>query len=389
LDRELQRTRESGQQLAFRVMCCSTDRGHPYHPKWLTTVGGKELACDYEGRVLPIPDMDDPVVLEKHLDFIRRLGERYDGQADIDHVDLGSIGWWGEWHLSGSKNCKVPTLENRKKVVDAYLAAFRKTPLVMLIGGGECLTYAAQHGTGWRADCLGDMGGFSKQWCHMRKGYPVWIKQSHLEDVWKTAPVAWETCWDMRKWVDEGWSLRYIFNYALAVHGSYVNNKSAPLPKGDDVRPELERFLRRLGYRLVLKELSCPAAVEQRGRLTLSMKWQNCGSAPCYRPYRLAYRLTSETGPAVVLRGKVTVNGWLPGSVDVLTQEFLKSPPDLPPGPVYSVSDSVVLPEKVKPGVYVLSLAIVGDKGDPAVKLAIQGRSDDGWYPLGKLQVED
>jgi hypothetical protein len=233
------------------------------------------------------------------------------------------------------------------------------------------------------------MGGFSKQWCHMRKGYPVWIKQSHLEDVWKTAPVAWETCWDMRKWVDEGWSLRYIFNYALAVHGSYVNNKSAPLPKGDDVRPELERFLRRLGYRLVLKELSCPAAVEQRGRLTLSMKWQNCGSAPCYRPYRLAYRLTSETGPAVVLRGKVTVNGWLPGSVDVLTQEFLKSPPDLPPGPVYSVSDSVVLPEKVKPGVYVLSLAIVGDKGDPAVKLAIQGRSDDGWYPLGKLQVED
>ena len=68
-------------------------------------------------------------VLGRHLDFIKRLGERYDGHPDIDHVDLGSVGWWGEWHLSGSKNCKLPTLENRKKIVDAYLAAFKKTPL--------------------------------------------------------------------------------------------------------------------------------------------------------------------------------------------------------------------------------------------------------------------
>ena len=57
----------------------------------------------------------------------------------------------------------------------------------------------------------------------------------------------------MRKWVDEGWSLRFIFNYALALHGSFINNKSAPLPEGENVRLEVERFLRRLGYRLVLK----------------------------------------------------------------------------------------------------------------------------------------
>ena len=55
----------------------------------------------------------------------------------------------------------------------------------------------------------------------------------------------------MNRWVKEDWSLRYIFNYALALHGSYLNNKSAPLPMADEVRPEIERFLRRLGYRLV------------------------------------------------------------------------------------------------------------------------------------------
>jgi len=197
LDNVLKETHDSGQKLAFRVMCCSTYKGHPYHPKWLTQVGGKELTATYGSSSFPIPDMDDPVVLEKHLDFIKRLGEKYDSHPDIDHIDLGSIGWWGEWHLTGSSKNRMPTLENRMKVVDAYLAAFKKTPLLMLIGGGDCLKYACAHGTGWRADCLGDMGGFSRRWCHMRNAYPAEVGQ--VQDAWKTAPVAWEACWDMRK----------------------------------------------------------------------------------------------------------------------------------------------------------------------------------------------
>jgi hypothetical protein len=135
LDKVLRETQDSGQHLAFRVMCCSPEKREPYHPAWLKAVGGRELIADHNGEgPLPIPDMDDPVVLERHLDFIKRLGERYDGHPDIDHIDLGSVGWWGEWHMSGTKKAQLPTLENRIKVVDAYLAAFKRTPLLMLIG---------------------------------------------------------------------------------------------------------------------------------------------------------------------------------------------------------------------------------------------------------------
>ena len=123
-------------------------RNEPYHPRWLNEVGGKELIAEYEGTAFPIADMDDPITLQRHLDFIKRLGERYDGHPDIAHVDIGSIGWWGEWHLSGSQKNKMPSLENRTKVIDAYLAAFKKTPLLMLIGGGQCLKYAAERGAG-------------------------------------------------------------------------------------------------------------------------------------------------------------------------------------------------------------------------------------------------
>jgi hypothetical protein len=136
LDKVLQETRQAGQRLAFRVMCCSTTRGRPYHPAWLEKIGGKVPIVDYESqKELPVPDLDDPLVLELHLDFIRRLGARYDGHPDIDHVDLGSVGWWGEWHMSSSKMGKMPEIDNCRKIIDAYLGAFRKTPLVMLIGG--------------------------------------------------------------------------------------------------------------------------------------------------------------------------------------------------------------------------------------------------------------
>jgi hypothetical protein len=389
LDKVLAESRAAGQKLAFRVMCCSTSRREPYQPDWLEKVGGKVLTVDYEGQNgFRIPDLDDPDVLARHLNLINRLGARYDGHPDLDHVDLGSVGWWGEWHMSGSKTAKMPTIETRKQIVDMYMKAFRKTPLLMLIGGGDCLTHAAEQGAGWRADCLGDMGGFSKNWYHMRDAYPKEVQGAKVEDAWKMAPVAWETCWEMRHWVKEGWPLRYIFNYALAFHGSYINNKSAPLPEGENVRQEIERFLRRLGYRLVLKEVRYPKQIETGAPLAIEMKWQNVGSAPCYRPYRVAYRLSNQQGPARILVGSISVNKWMPGSVATFTPDFLKEAPDLPPGEMVQVADRVTLPEGMRTGEYDLAIGIVGENStEPVVRLAIKGRTTDGWYLLGKLMI--
>ncbi len=149
LDGVLKETREAGQKLAFRAMCCSSSPRQPYHPKWLSDIGGKVVVTRYgNGPELEVPVLDDPEVLEAHLDFIKRLGARYDGHPDIDHVDLGSVGWWGEWHMSQSTNAPMPTPETQKRIVDTYLDAFQDTPLVMLIGGGDMLKYAVENGAG-------------------------------------------------------------------------------------------------------------------------------------------------------------------------------------------------------------------------------------------------
>ncbi len=389
LDRTLRETQAAGQRLAFRVMCCSTSPGRPYQPEWLPQIGCKVLTVDYSGQEgLTIPDLDDPNTLARHLRLIHQLGARYDGHPDLDHVDLGTVGWWGEWHMSSSKTARMPALENRKLIIDTYVAAFRKTSLLMLIGDAESLAYAAERGAGWRADCLGDMGGFSKNWCHMRDAYPQLLQKAGVLDAWKKSPVAWESCWEMRRWVQEGWSLRHIFNYALALHGSYLNNKSAPLPISNEVRPEVERFLRRLGYRLVLKELKHPVQVRAGATLTIEANWQNVGSAPCYRPYRVAYRLANSEGCVRTLVGSVTVKKWMPGSVELFTEEFMRQPPDLPPGEVVPVTDPITLPADVPVGEYTLAVGIVGENStEPIVRLAIKGRSPDGWYPLSKVTI--
>ena len=92
LDGVLKETRDAKQTLAFRVMCCSTYPRQPYLPKWLADVGGKVVTTRYgSGPELEVPVLDDPKTLAAHLDFIKRLGARYDGHPDIDHIDLGTV----------------------------------------------------------------------------------------------------------------------------------------------------------------------------------------------------------------------------------------------------------------------------------------------------------
>jgi hypothetical protein len=167
-----------------------------------------------------------------------------------------------------------------------------------------------------------------------------------------------------------------------------INNKSAPLPEGENIQPEVERFLRRLGYRLVLKELKHPKQAKPGAAIKLAMKWQNTGSAPCYRPYRIAYRLSNNNGDSTTIGGLETVEKWMPGEIELFTEEFFKQPADLPPGPINEVAETIQLPKDLPSGTFTLSIAVVGKVAkEPVVQLGIKGRDKDGWYPLSKIAI--
>ena len=67
------------------------------------------------------------------------------------------------------------------------------------------------------------------------------------------------------------------------------------------------------------------------------MKWQNVGSAPCYKPYRLAYRLSNDQGYEKVFVGDGDREQVAPRRIELFTEEFFKEPKDLPPGEIVDV----------------------------------------------------
>ncbi len=363
----------AGQKLGFRIMMASTGSGELGAPQWLRDKGahGWEYSYDGHGRWWA-PDMDDPIVKEAHTRLLRELGKRYDGHPDLDYVDIGSVGLWGEWHFSstriipGGEQVPMPSEARRIEIVDEYRKYFPKTPKLMLIGDVPGVTHAVAHGCGWRADCFGDMGGFSSNWSHMANAYRQQLEASHAGEAWKQGPVAWESCWDMRKWVDEGWDLRYIFDYGLELHGSYLNNKSAPIEEA--WLPEINRFLRKMGYRLVLRRLEHPGSLTAGGRLAATADWENVGVAPPYHDFRVAFRLAGAGGRNEVLVTDQSVQGWLPGE--------------------QHRSFAVTLPRSLPSGRYALSVGVVDPAAKrPAVNLAIAGRDADGWYPVSAMEV--
>jgi hypothetical protein len=122
--------------------------------------------------------------------------------------------------------------------------------------------------------------------------------------------------------------------------------------------------------------------------MKLEMKWQNIGSAPCYEPYCLAYRLTDGEEYSRAFIGSTTVDEWMPGSVDVFTEQFLREPPELPPGEITEVTEHIELTSDMSPGRYRLAIGVVNkDSHEPIVRLAIKGRTEDGWYPLSEAEV--
>ena len=92
------------------------------------------------------------------------------------------------------------------------------------------------------------------------------------------------------------------------------------------------------------------------------------GGAPCYRHFRLALRLKNEQ-KSVVLPVAADLRSWLPGD---------------------SLCDAAInIPGDAAEGRYDLEIGILGERGDePAVRLAIAGRSADGWYKMGAISIE-
>jgi len=356
-DKALETAGTRGQTLLLRIAPYGTGADNDV-PDWYREMMGQEKKlAEAKWRT----DPEDPRYVEHFGDLIRDFGARYDGHPMLESVDLSIVGAWGEG--AGSARLSEKT---RKALVDSYLQAFRKTHLVMLLTDAKTNRYGlSQRDVGWRVDCLGDMGGFSDTWCHMLDYYPQAIINCGMRDAWKKAPVTLEVCWVMQHWKDKGWDIDYIIDQSLKWHISSFNAKSSPVP--EQWRPQVNRWLKRMGYRFVLRKFTYPSRVRPGGKLTFTSWWENKGVAPCYRPFRLALCLSNSKRNAICVTD-ADLRSWLPGD-------------NLYDG-------AVAVPEDAREGAYDLRIGILDERLDePKVKPAIEPLRPDGWYDLGKIEV--
>jgi hypothetical protein len=357
----------SGAAVSMRVMTCSShSAGYYSSPKWLFDAGCKGFEYEVGGgdptsggkRIPRIePDYADPLYLAKHAAFLQALGQRYDGHPGVEFLDIGSYGNWGEWHSKHPVSVEV-----RKRVVDMYLAAFKKTPLVFMTDDAEVLAYALPRGVGLRRDGVGSPW-HEQNWIGSKK----YVGVKDMADAWKQAPVVFEWFGDYAYLKSRGWSFDAAVNFMLANHVTLINDNAGQFPP--EARPQLDKLARLAGYRFVLRELSLPATVPRGARFDVKMKWANVGVGKLYRPFSLRVSLVDAAGASALdAETKADPREWLPGERDL--------------------AESIQLPAALKAGDYTLAVSLTDPSGQrPPLRLAMDAPEQAGRYTVGKVNV--
>ncbi len=300
---------------------------------------------DFSRETAPVryPVYWDPVYLEKVGNLIQVLGERYNGRSEIEFINNGFLGRWGEMHIAHHCSLK-PWLDaglSRASYLKAFYVlmehmrrAFPDTRICQEICSPafseelgrdyicdtevpEIYAYLAQH------RMIIKHNGLGKAWNGMRSKY---IDQSVLEifdQYFRQTPVAGENlCLPvaLNEAVVDGhisyWHpggeceglhiLRHELPVPLAEKRIWSSVKFFPdeyAKLSPEDEKEVWRFMaRHCGYRLEIEK------IEIAGSL-VAISWRNSGNAPCYEQLELELEASVDGNIVSALKCPVLADG--------------------------------------------------------------------------------
>ena len=300
---------------------------------------------------------NDPLYVRYWSALIVEAGKRYDGHPDLNHVDVSTVGYWGEgWGPS------LPDWPVQQQLIDLYFKAFPRTLLLMNFDALPALQYGVKLGGGWRLDCWGDMGAPGRNFAHMKDLYPQQLARGGLQDVWQTRPVALETCGVPEQWHQWNYPLKPILDQALRWHASTINIKSSRIPA--DWKAAFDTFQKQIGYRFVLKKLDYPSHVT-RGSMA-------AGEHVVVQRRCRAHLSQLHTCAVDRRHGHRARHGY----------------PALAAGRC-GVREHDRRASRARAGPVPVRVALLDPATQrPAIQLAIAGRQTDGWYQVGEIVVD-
>ncbi len=98
-------------------------------PAWLRKAGVKETAYKEHGGG-DSPDYNDPKMVAALERLIDALGRRYNKHPRIAFIQMGLLGFWGEWH-TWPRNEMYASPQTERRIIDAYRKAFPDKSLMV------------------------------------------------------------------------------------------------------------------------------------------------------------------------------------------------------------------------------------------------------------------
>ena len=296
-----------------------------------------------------IPDWNSAGFQGQWRELMAELGRRYGDDPRLGYVDVGGYGSYGEWHVADGERV---TDANGLAIVDAVASAFPTKHVLINTMTPVAFTLkalAAHPHLGLRTDSLGcpDM-------------YSMVAVDERLQSVWRTRPFFSEWCTR----ADPELGARQVRQF----HVSTLS--SGNMPWSHDALTARQRSayataLASAGYRIRLRSLTLPRAMEAGDRIAVRTSWVNQGSAPTYD--RWDVRLTFARSGASV---SASLGQQLEGVIASSRRTTRISVP------------------RLKAGRYDVLVSVVDPSGySQPMHLANAGRTASGAYRIGSVRV--
>ncbi|HWB35765.1 MAG TPA: DUF4832 domain-containing protein, partial [Rugosimonospora sp.] len=332
---------------------------------------------DYGNNGISVsPDYDDPALDTALDDFVAALGHRYDGDPRIGFIQLGLLGFWGEWHTYPYDGYAQPenwfaSPAEQSRILHDYTSAFTRTRLQARYPG----TDNADAPVGYHDDSFAVETLPGPGWHFMDK-----MTQAGATDKWLTQPIGGELRPEIQGCIfDQPADCPVIEDGAdndfpgsvAATHASWLLNQYAfdPGYSGGDYARALAGA-QSLGYRLQVSAVRTDA---DPGRHTarIEVAMRNLGVAPFYYDWPLQIAAVDRAGHIAT----VWTTTWALSSVS--------------PGDPRLFSTDVAL-RGLRAGEYTLLLRAANPLagGVPLRFLnADQDRTRTGWLTLGAIRL--
>ena len=223
------------------------------------------------------PDYTDPDLRAAMASFIAAFGAEYDGDPRIAFVQLGLVGFWGEWHTWPHTEW-FPSVEIQNEVLNAYASAFPTTHLQVRIPTGDSPSLRMGfHDDSFAYSTIGDTAWF----------FHPQLVAAGADQRWTEVPIGGELRPELQTTVFQpdyvqGDFAQDFLDCVEQTHASYMLNYGAfgQIYETADEREAAEQGALAMGYEFSLREVRV-----EDGLATVSV--ENTGVAPYYYPLEL------------------------------------------------------------------------------------------------------